>query len=96
MLSSEGSRLSRFILARQTLICRAEELDARLNVLALVERTLESLPAAVTETKAALSFTQQRDRASAEVVLLRALIKDLEAQIDRGWERLDNVLPPIV
>ena len=93
MLSSEGSTLSRLILARHTLICRAIEVDLQLEVLALVEavQNATSYPDAL--SPAQQSFRHTRQRLSAEVAVLPALIQELDGQLERAWERLHTVSP---
>jgi hypothetical protein len=93
MLSSEGSTLTSLILARQTLICCALELDARYEALL----TLEGFQKGATEapeTDAVANPT--RRRAEAELVVLPSLIDDVEGQIDRAWRRLDRVSPRVL
>jgi hypothetical protein len=95
MLSSEGSALARLILARQTLICRALELDATFEVLALIDSVRDDGSATVTPTEDPAFFSRPRRRLAAELVLLPALIAHLEGQIELGWRRLDEVSPRI-
>ena len=96
MLSSEGSVLARLILARQTLICRTLELDAQFEVLALIESVQADSPGSAAATEDPASFSKPRRRLAIELVLLPALIVELEDQIERGWRRLDEVSPRIV
>jgi hypothetical protein len=91
MLSSEGSTLTNLILARQTLICCALELDARYEALLAIE-TAQDDGGAPVEGQGAASSPSRR-RAEAELVMLPSLINDLEGQIGRAWRRLDTVSP---
>ena len=91
MLSSEGSTLTNLILARQTLICCAIELDARYEALLAIEAAQGDSAATVEGGNA--PFSQSRRRAEAELVVLPSLIDDLEGQIGRAWRRLDKVSP---
>ncbi len=93
MLSSEGSILTRLILARQTLVCRAIELDLQFEVLALVESMQDACSDAHTATDARTTTTQSRKELSAELSLLPERIEDLDRQIERAWHRLDRVSP---
>jgi hypothetical protein len=93
MLSSEGSTLTSLILARQTLICCAIELDARYEALLAIEGVRADGPKA---PKTEPSLSPSRRRAEAELVVLPSLIDDLEGQIDRAWRRLDTVSPRVL
>jgi len=93
MLSSEGSTLSRLILARHTLICRAIEVDLQFEVLALVESAQTASSYADAASPAQKSFSHTRQRLSAELAALPALIADLDGQLDRAWQRLHTVSP---
>jgi hypothetical protein len=93
MLSSEGSTLTRLILARQTLICCAIELDARYEALLAIEAARVD-GAIAPDTGSSRSCS--RRRAEAELVVLPSLIDDLEGQIDRAWRRLDTVSPRVL
>jgi len=93
MLSSEGSTLSRLILARHTLICRAIEVDLQLEVLALVESAQNASSYSDASSPVQKSFRRTRQRLSAEVAVLPALIEDLDGQLDRAWQRLHTVSP---
>ena len=94
MLSSEGSTLTNLILARQTLICCAIELDARYEALLAIECAQGDAAAPIENDRASLS--PSRRRAEAELVVLPALIDDLEGQIGRAWRRLDKVSPRVL
>ena len=93
MLSTEGSTLTRLILARQTLICCAIELDARYEAMLAIEAARDS---ANKDPEADPSSSPTRRRAEAELTVLPSLIKDLEGQIDRAWKRLDKVSPRVL
>ncbi len=93
MLSSEGSTLSRLILARHTLICRTVEIDLELEVLTLVEsaHSASEYPDGLTPPRQ--SFSHTRKELCAERTLLPALISNLEFEIERAWQRLYSVSP---
>ena len=93
MLSSEGSTLTRLILARQSLICCAIELDARYEALLAIESARKEY-ASVPEGEREISPSKRR--AAAELVLLPSLIEDLEGQIARAWRTLDRVSPRVL
>ena len=95
MLSSEGSTLTRLILARHILICRAIESDAHFEVLELIESAQGVRSDSHPRTMARGLFIQSQNRLLAELVLLPALVDDLEGQIERAWRRLDRVSPRI-
>jgi hypothetical protein len=91
MLSSEGSTLTSLILARQSLICCALELDARYEaMLAIADARSAAAPAPASDPAACT-----RRRAEAELTVLPSLIADLEGQIGRAWRRLDTVSPRV-
>lgn len=93
MLSSEGSTLSRLILTRHTLICRAIEVDLQLEVLALVETAQNASSYAESAAPAQQSFGDTRESLRAERAVLPALIAELDGQLDRAWQRLHSVSP---
>ena len=91
MLSSEGSTLTSLILARQSLICCAFELDARYEALLAIEGARKAAAPAPEADPAG----RTRRRAEAELTVLPSLIEDLEGQIQRAWRRLDTVSPRV-
>jgi hypothetical protein len=93
MLSSEGSTLSRLILARHTLICRAIELDLQLEVLALVEAAQNATSYSESAAPPEQSVRPTHQQLSAELALLPALIADLDSRLDSAWQRLHSVSP---
>ena len=93
MLSSEGSTLTNLILARQSLICCAIELDARYETLLAIDGARHPLPEVAEAERA--SFSRSRRRVEAELVILPSLIDDVEGQIARAWRRLDTVSPRV-
>ena len=90
MLSSEGSKLARLILARHTLICKAIELDTKYELLSQIDARVRSDDGVQRPHGA---FERSRRRMRAELVLVPALVNDVEAQIERARLRLDTVLP---
>lgn len=93
MLSSEGSKLTRLILSRHTLICKAIELDTKYELLAQIDAQVRYDHAAARVHR---SFDRRRRRMQAELILVPALVDDLEGQIECARLRLDSVLPKIV
>jgi hypothetical protein len=87
MLSSEAYALTRLILARQMLICRAIELDTKAEVLTVAG-------------PAAASWETFRE-VGAELALIPALLENLEVEIAAAQGRLSAVshtsghLPPL-
>lgn len=92
MLSSEGSKLARLILARHTLICKAIELDTKYELLAQIDTHIRGEDGT---TRVHGPFDRSRRRMQAELVLVPALVDDLEAQIECARLRLDSVSPKI-
>jgi hypothetical protein len=78
MLSSEAHNLTRLLLARQTLICRATELDAQLEVATLTP-----------EVYCWQTFAEMK----AEAALLPALLLNLNNEIEAARRRLYAVSP---
>jgi hypothetical protein len=93
MLSSEGSKLARLILARHSLICKAIELDTKYELLTEMDARIRN-GGGVQRYHG--PFDRSRRRMQAELVLVPALVDDLEAQIERARLRLDTVLPKMV
>jgi hypothetical protein len=93
MLSAESSRLTDLLLARQTLICRATELDLHMDMLS----SLEGIPVAPWDEAAAAHdrelFRQFRQQALAEMARLPIVIADLHCRIHSARERLERVSP---
>lgn len=75
-------------------MCRAVELDSRFEALALLQCAQDTC-AADERAQVPGSFSRYRRRVSAELVVLPALVEDLEVQIERAWRRLDVVSPKI-
>ena len=93
MLSQEASSLTRLILTRHSLFCRAVELDVELEVLALLQFVPESTLAEDARIDADLRLISRVDDALAESALLPALIAGLEGRISGAWERLHRASP---
>ena len=92
MLSSEGSKLARLILARHTLICKAIELDTRSESLAQTDMGVRNEDGT---TRAHDASAHCRQRMQAERMLVPVLVERLDEQIERAQRRLDTVLPSL-
>jgi hypothetical protein len=77
MLSSEASALTRLILARHALICRASELGRTAAAAGLTRGARAGAPRG----------------ALAEIVLMPGRIGELDERISRAWRRLAEVRP---
>jgi len=92
MLSLESSDLTRLIMERHTSICRAMQLGAKYEALALL-KSLADAESAVTNINADECFSRQLSEIAAERTLLPTLLAYLDKQIDAAWVRLDQVSP---
>jgi hypothetical protein len=79
MLSSEAAALTRLILARQMLICRALELDTKAEVL--------------TETSPAVCSWETFHAVYAELALIPGLLENLDREIAAAQRHVDAVCP---
>jgi hypothetical protein len=93
MLSHEASSLTRLILTRHSLFCRAVELDVELEVLALLHSVPDLTLAPQAQIEADLRLNVRVDDALAESALLPALIGGLEDRISGAWAQLHRASP---
>jgi hypothetical protein len=93
MLSQEASSLTRLILTRHSLFCRAVELDVELEVLALLQTAPDLSLGPQAQIDADQRLDVRVDDALAESALLPALIAGLEGRISGAWARLHRASP---
>jgi hypothetical protein len=88
VLSSEALALTRLILARQSLICEAIELDARYEVLAVLASAHAEVACA---TGCNGDCADPLQAVHAALMLMPALLDHLELEIAIAWIRLEEV-----
>ena len=90
MLSRTAAKLTHFILARHSLICRAVELESTVEAHSIVRAARDG--AGVDQGVGQQLCAVSPDRAAlAELMLLPELISMVEESIVSGWERLGRV-----
>jgi len=92
MLSSAGSTLTRLVIAKHTMICRAIELDVIFEADAVVLAAREAAGFTQMAAGEAVSVAARKRSLTAELIMLTELIGDVEAAIAIGWRQLARVL----
>jgi hypothetical protein len=93
MLSQEASSLTRLILMRHSLACRAVELDVELEVLALLQSVPDPALGERARIDADKRLSSRVEDARAEAALLPGLLARLEIRIRAAWGRLHRASP---